>query len=85
MSAITFFLRVALRIVALCAMGIAGTYIHEFLCTTSFFGDKVTRYGEVIWGARHWWWNAMTLSLFVLAIFRSMYDTANDGQKAFDW
>lgn len=69
------FLGIGLRIIILFTVTMFMTYIPEHL--TGFFGDYMsepevrswgTTKSELVWGARHYWYNVMIIILFILAL-----------------
>ena len=80
------YLGLAIRIIAVFTIGLLATYIPEHL--REFFGDKLHDCGAGIcknycdnrngtdkawdWGARHYWYFLMMLSLFCLSVVNAV-------------
>lgn len=70
------YIGIAVRIIAIFAIGMIGTYIPDHL--RDFFGDTpcTNRYcfghdPDWNWGARHYWYACMMFSLFVLSVINA--------------
>lgn len=53
--------QITIRVIILCAIGFAGTYVTEEMSTAGVFGDEGQQ-----WGARHIWWSACWITCFVV-------------------
>lgn len=80
-KATMFTIYLGLYIIALFSVGIAFTYINDWLQLSGFFGDTLTKpdilpIGYVAidknyeWGARHYWYFWMCVLLFILSVIR---------------
>lgn len=85
----TFFLRLAIRIVCLCAVAIIGTYATDLAAQLpGFFNDYMDegnriRGPELQYGARHVWWLVMMSALASAAIIKGIVDTVSDARRSF--
>lgn len=77
------FLGIAIRIIVLFVISIAGTFIPEHL--HEFFGDVriLNRNNVYQWeyGLRHYWYNAMVTLLFILALTNVIVGIVNIVKK----
>lgn len=72
------FLGIAIRIIILCLVGMAWTYVPEHLA--DFFGDQPCTYkfgcgfdrSDIEWGARHYWYWWMMFLLFLLSLINAV-------------
>jgi hypothetical protein len=77
MKKLDIFFRTAIQIVLLCAMGMAMTFLSDYLSASGFFGDapETRRSGcfqcdGIAWGARHYWYAWCSFLLCALGIVR---------------
>jgi hypothetical protein len=72
---------ITISIFILMFLGIAGTYLSDYLSSINWFGDyKNTYYSdykernitETVWGARHYWYNWGISILFIVSVVRAI-------------
>ena len=72
------------------SIGIAGTYLSDYLISINWFGDadvyqfnwrsgNKERYTE--WGARHYWYNWSVSISFVISIVRGIFSVNSISEK----
>ena len=72
---------ITFNVIILLMIGIASTYLSDYLTSINWFGDyneyKYSLYYEKYityeyWGPRHYWYNWGLFILFILSIIRSI-------------
>tara|TARA_R110000851_G_C12804666_1_gene537826 strand:- start:299 stop:574 length:276 start_codon:yes stop_codon:yes gene_type:complete len=74
------FSTVTISLIILFAIGIAGTYLSDYLVSISWFGDYTSTYIDYnnnerpinIYGARHYWYNWGVFLLFTTSSIRAI-------------
>lgn len=72
------FTTISISLIALLAIGFAGTFVSDYLVSVNWFDDysnMESRYGGrsreyFYWGARHYWYNWGVFFLFITSLAR---------------
>lgn len=82
------FNQLAVQIFIIGFIGIAGTFLSDYLIKNNFFGDTSTThdYGYGLrtcyeWGVRHYWYNWIVSILFILQVIRTIVSTVEEVEK----
>lgn len=88
MKKLDLFTNLAVRIVLFSMVGLAMTYLGDYLRASGFFGDRPET-GQVgcfvcdgvNWGARHYWYVWSCFALFMLGLVRLVSYGINEMEK----